>query len=570
MGFTNNGSLDLRYAYDAASRRTSLTDGTGTTTYGYDTADRLTSVTAPVSGTVRYGYDAPGRRTSLSYPSGRQVSYGYSDRGELASVTDWASQTTSYTYDAARRLTGMALPNGVSTTLGYDNADRLTRLTHARGLTPLEEISYTLDAVGNRTGMTDVASPVLLLEQPNANPLAYGTTSYNYDALDRLTSVSYPNADTVSYGYDAAGNRTSLTRNGTTTTNTFDAANRLTASGADTYTYDANGNQTGKTAGGVTTTYSYDPLDRLTGIGGPVTASYAYNGDGLRVSKTVGGTTTSYTWDVLRLPVVLSDGNEYVWGHDLISQVTSAGAATYAHADGLGSIRLLTDSAGTVVGTQQYDAFGAGRAQSGVQLPFSYTGEQVDAESGLVYLRARYMDPATRRFLTVDPFPGYGTAPTTQHAYAYVGNNPLQWIDPTGEDWGGPESVFSEGGGGVSGFGGGGGSGRVGPKGGPVLVKGPPGLPGKGGVRSMLRKLKLPTRGQFRFMPPKRWTPRQELPRGPGHGPKDRHGNEWRWNSADQEWDVQLSKPDAPWRKFSNDTGEPFHINVDCEGGLTH
>ena len=428
----NDGSLDIRAAYDAASRRTSLTDGTGTTTYAYDTADRLSSTTAPGTGTLSYGYDAAGRRTSLSYPSGRQVSYGYSDRGELASVTDWGSRTTNYTYDAAGRLTGMALPNGVRTTLEYDPADRLTALTHAKGGTTLEALQYVLNAAGNRTSMTDSA----------------GTTTWGYDALDRLTEARYPNGDVVGYGYDAVGNRTSLTRNGTTTTNTFDAANRLTASGADSYTYDANGNQTGKTAGGVTTTYSYDALDRLTGIGGPVTASYAYNGDGLRVSKTVGGTTTNYAWDVLGLPMVLSDGTEYVWGHGLISQITGAGAATYAHADGLGSIRVLTDGSGTVVGTQQYDAFGAGRGQSGAQLPFGYTGEQVDAESGLVYLRARYMDPATGRFLTVDPFPGFLDDLASQHAYAYVGNNPLRWVDPTGEDAGVP--LFdSEGGSGI-------------------------------------------------------------------------------------------------------------------------
>ena len=231
----------------------------------------------------------------------------------------------------------------------------------------------------------------------------------------------------------------------------FDAANRLTALGADSYTYDANGNQTGKTSGGVTTTYSYDALDRLTGISGPVTASYSYNGDGLRVSKTVGGTTTTYTWDVLGLPVVLADGTEYVWGQGLISQITSSSAATYAHADGLGSIRLLTDSAGTVVGTQQYDAFGAARSQSGVQLAFGYTGEQVDAESGLVYLRARYMDLATGRLLTHDPVPGYAADPASHQAYVYVRNNPVRWRDPTGRE---PVGDWEQGGGGPGSAGG--------------------------------------------------------------------------------------------------------------------
>ncbi|MBA2277698.1 MAG: hypothetical protein H0W06_08015 [Chloroflexia bacterium] len=84
-------------------------------------------------------------------------------------------------------------------------------------------------------------------------------------------------------------------------------------------------------------------------------------------------------------------------GKGLIGRRTTTGAATYAHADGLGSVRLLTDATGSVVGSQQYDAFGSTRAQSGVQLPFTYTGDPVDAESGLVSLRARYMGTPVRR-----------------------------------------------------------------------------------------------------------------------------------------------------------------------------
>jgi hypothetical protein len=68
-----------------------------------------------------------------------------------------------------------------------------------------------------------------------------------------------------------------------------------------------------------------------------------------------------YTWDVQDLGQVIADGDEYVWGHGLIGRVTAGGAATYAHADGLGSIRVLTDAMGTVIGTKQYDAFGAAR-----------------------------------------------------------------------------------------------------------------------------------------------------------------------------------------------------------------
>lgn len=244
----------------------------------------------------------------------------------------------------------------------------------------------------------------------------------------------------------AAGNRTTHTVNGVVTTNSFDLANRLTASGATTYSYDPNGNQTGRVAGGVTTSYAYNALDQLTAVTTPTTtASYAYNGDGLRVAKTVGGTTTRFAWDHLGLPVVLADGDEYVWGQGLVSRLASgSGALTYAHADGLGSIRLLTDGSGAVAGTKLYDAFGASRGQTGTQLSFGYTGEQEDAESGLVYLRARYLDPSTGRFLTTDPVPGTLEHPASQHGWTYVENRPLRWVDRTGESPGDPQESLEQ------------------------------------------------------------------------------------------------------------------------------
>ena len=392
-----------------------MADATGTTTYTYDSADRLTGVTAPGTGTVGYTYDAAGERTALTYPSGHQVQFAYTGRGQLQSVTDWNAKQTAYSYDSAGRLTGIASPNGVAGTLGYDNADRLTSLAYAKGGTSLESIAYTLDAAGNRTAMTD----------------STGATSYGYDALGRLTGASYPNGDSVAYAYDAVGNRTGLTVNGATTTSAFDAADRLTQAGGTSYTYDANGNQLTKAAGGITTTYTYDLLNRLIGISGPATASYAYNGDGLRVGKTVGGTTTSYAWDPTGLGTVLSDGGEYVWGQGLVGQVTGSGT-TYAHSDGLGSIRLLTDANGNVAGRQQFDAYGASRSQSGAQLPFGFTGEQQDPESGLVYLRARYYDPATGRFLSKDPL-GLGGGSTD--LYPYAGGDPVRYADPSGKDF---------------------------------------------------------------------------------------------------------------------------------------
>jgi len=146
------------------------------------------------------------------------------------------------------------------------------------------------------------------------------------------------------------------------------------------------------------------------------------------MSHTVSGQTTNYTWDVASgLPAVLQDGtNTYVYGLGLISATDGAGVQTYFLYDGLGSTTGLTDGSGNNPVSYSYDAFGAIRTQSGSS-PNSwlFTGEQRDADSSLYYLRARYYDPAIGRFLSQDPL-------AAGNLYAYVGNNPVNWVDPSG------------------------------------------------------------------------------------------------------------------------------------------
>jgi len=202
-------------------------------------------------------------------------------------------------------------------------------------------------------------------------------------------------------------------------------------------------------------TFTYDHENRLVeSVIDGVTSTSVYNGDGLRMSHTVDGVTTDYIWDVAAgLPVVLQDseGNTYVYGLDLISRTGSGGNQEYYSHDGLGSTVGLIDEDGDVVASYGYDAFGAIRSQTGSSPnEFTFTGEQVDG-TGLQYLRARYYDPSTGRFLTRDPFPGWTMAPQTMNRYAYVVNNPVRFMDPLGLectpapwDWGECEDKAEE------------------------------------------------------------------------------------------------------------------------------
>ena len=222
----------------------------------------------------------------------------------------------------------------------------------------------------------------------------------------------------------------------------------LTA-GAVSYGYDANGNQTSRGSD----TFTYDHENRLLeSIIGAVTSTSGYDGDGLRMSLDVDDgvnppVTTDYVWDVNRsLPVILDDGsNRYVYGLDLIASIDSSDDETYYTYDGLGSTADLTDDTATVTDTYSYDVFGAVRTSTGSSdNDWLFTGEQHDEDSDLYYLRARYYDSTTGRFLSQDPWTGFAGAPQTQHPYAYVVNSPANLVDPSGLCPGSCEGGFSQ------------------------------------------------------------------------------------------------------------------------------
>ncbi len=134
------------------------------------------------------------------------------------------------------------------------------------------------------------------------------------------------------------------------------------------------------------------------------------------------------------LQVLLDDGvRKYVWGLGLAYAVDTSGSPLVYHSDGLGSVRALTDSAGSVVQTYQYDEYGVVTSSSGsATQPFGYTGEQRDGETGFMYVRARYYDPASGRFVTKDPLAGTVGSPLNLHRYAYSKNNPIMLADHAG------------------------------------------------------------------------------------------------------------------------------------------
>jgi RHS repeat-associated protein len=170
----------------------------------------------------------------------------------------------------------------------------------------------------------------------------------------------------------------------------------------------------------------------------PHVTSYVYDGEGDRIAQTNDGVTTSYVVNSLpKLGEVLAETTSdettlYVYGQDLLYTLTSTGPH-YHHTDGLGSTIAVTNAAGTVEQTMDYDVFGTLRSMTGSSgTTRTFTGEENDA-AGLVYLRARFYDPSVGRFLSRDPFPAQATDTQTLNRYVYVKNNPTNYVDPSGE-----------------------------------------------------------------------------------------------------------------------------------------
>jgi RHS repeat-associated protein len=153
----------------------------------------------------------------------------------------------------------------------------------------------------------------------------------------------------------------------------------------------------------------------------------------LRVRATSAGSTSTYTWDAAAaLPSLLSDGTSgYLSADATLLAETSASANAYPLTDALGSVRAQTDGTGTVTASASYDVFGSVRSSTGSVGSLGYTGALSDG-SGLTYLQARELDPSSGTFTSRDPLTPGGSGVTGYNAYAYAGQNPTTYTDPSG------------------------------------------------------------------------------------------------------------------------------------------
>lgn len=442
------------WSYDTGpngiGRLTGMTDESGSTGFSYDPYGRLLTKTQTakiVSGNgnainytqvLSYQYDSAGRVSQTTYPSGVQIStlYGadgrpveirvngeplisnivYQPFGEPKSWVWGNGQVYTRSFDLDGRL--KTHPAGSDNrTLIYDSASRITQTT---GIDPGYNRSYDYDALDRLTSQSDNSGFKLWNYDANSNrtQAQFGATAYPYTIAsdsNRLMTVAGPAVKT--YSYDAAG----YPLNDGTATFTWNAAGKLSAA----------------VKSGKTHSYKYNALDQRIIKNGPLSPRFLffYDPNGQLIGEYRDDATTPQPDDWLVR-------QETVWLDDIpVAVITKPAAASpiqmyYIHTDHLNTARAIVDQSNTIVWRwDNAHAFGANLPNedpdSNGQL-FEYhprfPGQYFDKETGLHYNYFRYFEPETGRYISPDPIGLMGG----MNVWGYVGGNPMGFVDIDG------------------------------------------------------------------------------------------------------------------------------------------
>jgi RHS repeat-associated protein len=413
---------------------------------------------------MRMRYDAMQRLVEYTYPDGVVQHFEYNDQSFLEAIPGFVNNID---YTALGKRIRIATADGATTTYEYDVRQRLSALrTVGAQNTVYQDWRYHLDGVSNILRIDDLRPALTATEN--------GSQSFTYDGLNRLLTTRYADGGQIEFGYDPLGNlvrkSSSLPEQnlGAFQMGQNAGPHALTQASGATWRYDANGNLVERVGSGSGFTYSWDFRNRLTQITGESglrQQNYYDYADQRMVKWVTGGAQSELVLYPDRSFEVRGDQLvKYLFANDQrVAEVRTAfdktrlihgfhGVAAapvvdpaqtktlFYHGDHLGSATVLVDPTGQVVERRSYHPFGQTHTQAGASMAdYSYTGKELDVETGLFYYGARYYDPALGRFISVDPLyfeqPEKGLAdPQMLNLYAYARNNPVHNLDPDGRD----------------------------------------------------------------------------------------------------------------------------------------
>lgn len=389
--------------------------------------------------------DTMGVRETLQWgPTGHSVRYAYDANYQLSSLLTGGAYTT-LGHNADRNASTVAFPNGVTQNNSYtsDHSRSQIDFSPAGGVVDQAfQVATHEDSLGRVTTRYHYADTSRVYSYDDAGRLTgyydqiLGGRSCHKDVDQGIVCgyFSQTNLGGETYSYDRVGNRTDGV-------GTIDAGNRIRYFHGDSLFYDADGNLVRKYHPGVLDeSLGWDALGQLTSVTrNGTTTSFAYDGFGRRVSKTSGGVVTDYQWDDDQV-VAERDGSgiivaEYAFYPGLDqphSVTTSAGTFVMARETPGNVIGLMPQSSNAVSAQYAYKPFGEMvRNDQTVTNSLRFQSRPYDSETGLYYFRARYYDPELGRFISEDPIgPEAGV-----NAYAFEGNNPINRADPSGLEW---------------------------------------------------------------------------------------------------------------------------------------
>jgi RHS repeat-associated protein len=450
------------WVYDTAAHgvgklaSTSITGGPGTgfsRNMSYDALGRPVQVATTIDGATYVmgaSYDANSRLTKISYPSGFTARYGYTSLGDSSQLLDDATGQaywTPYSVDAEMRVTQDTLGNGLTTIRSFDApSDRLTGIVAGSG-GAVQNFSYTYDRRGNPLSRSDANTGL--------------SETFAYDTLNRLTSSTVnlsPTPLSKTFAYDPIGNLLSKSDVGNYSYPAPGSPQPHAVTGvsggsiSSSFTYDLNGNQTS----GLGRSLAYTSYNKPSSITqGTRTISFLDDTNHQRFKQVTPEGTTLYISAFGVLAEVNNPGTTATRWTDYLSvggsmigmrvlQTSSETLTTrYFHTDPLGSIAVITDENGVVQERLSYDAWGKRRFPNGADDPtdsitsqatLGFTGQEELSVSSLVHLNGRVYDPFLARMTSADPDVSQPMSSQGWNRYAYAGNGPLKFTDPTGFD----------------------------------------------------------------------------------------------------------------------------------------